>query len=604
MSPDSPARRVPADPAAVRLDPARVEAVRATELLDTTPEDVFDRQTRLAAKIIGAPASFISLVDEHRDFYKSCVGFPEPLATTRQLEGRTFCHYTLLSEDPLVLDDVAASPGFRDVPTVHSLGVRAYLGVPLRTADGHTIGSFCAIDVQPRKWSQQDVEILTEFARSTMREIDLRAVVRDAQRRAVDAVLRHGEERQRGRLTAFAADIGIHLIQPDSLQTLLGHCVSSMVQYLDAALARIWTVSDTSRMLELQASAGLYTHLNGRHSRVSIGHLKIGRIAEERQPHLTNDILNDSSLDDRAWAVREGLVAFAGYPLIVDDRAIGVMAMFARQPVTQDALHAMGTVANAISIGIQRKRTEEALKAADRRKDVFVATMAHELRQPLAAMLPALELMRARVSEQAGHRARDVIGRQVKQLQRLVDELMNAAAIAEGKIVLRRERVDVRQIVEDAVTAARNTTDEQRQSMVLSVPSAPLWIVADAGRLQQVFSNLLTNAAKYTQTGGQIWVELETLEASIRIRVRDNGKGIAPDALPYIFDLFMQEGTDQGAGLGIGLKVVRGLVELHRGTVEARSGGPGQGSEFIVTLPLDPVDTDGVSAARTPVTNV
>jgi len=158
-------------------------------------------------------------------------------------------------------------------------------------------------------------------------------------------------------------------------------------------------------------------------------------------------------------------------------------------------------------------------------------------------------------------RARDIMGRQVRQLQRLVDDLMDVAAVAEGKIVLRRERVDLRQIVEDAATAARNATDERGQSLSLAVPAAPVWIDADGGRLQQVFSNLLTNAAKYTQNGGNICLEME---------VR--------------------------AGLGIGLKVVRGLVELHGGRVEARSEGPDQGSEFIVTLPVGAAQSQCASA--------
>lgn len=134
------------DPTAVLLDQRRIDALQQTGLLDTPAEESFDRLTRLAAKLIGAPATFISLVDERRDFYKSCFGFGEPLATTRQLEGRTFCHYSLVSDGPLLIPDTVADPVFREVPTVQSLGVRAYAGIPLVTAEGHAIGSFCAID--------------------------------------------------------------------------------------------------------------------------------------------------------------------------------------------------------------------------------------------------------------------------------------------------------------------------------------------------------------------------------------------------------------------------------------------------------------------------
>ena len=193
--------------------------------------------------------------------------------------------------------------------------------------------------------------------------------------------------------------------------------------------------------------------------------------------------------------------------------------------------------------------------------------------------------MRARISEQSSERAREVIGRQVVQIQRLVDDLMDVAGIAEGKIALRSARINLCQVVEDAAHGVRTLIEQRGLTLRLALPRRPVWIVADSGRLQQVFSNLLTNAVKYTPSGGRIDVELALLPSSARVSVRDSGKGIAPDALPYIFELFMQEAGDQRAGLGIGLKVVRGLVDLHGGTVEARSEGVDRGSEFVVTLP-------------------
>lgn len=174
------ARRNITDPARLKAtlhDDKRLQAVQATGLLDTPPEESFDRLTRLAARLTGAPATFVSLVDRERDFYKSSFGFSDPLATLRQLEGRTFCHYALMSDGPLVLEDVTRLPVLRDVPTVQSLGVRAYAGVPLVTRDGHVLGSFCAIDFKPKQWTEQDIDVLTELAHSVMREIELRRAV-------------------------------------------------------------------------------------------------------------------------------------------------------------------------------------------------------------------------------------------------------------------------------------------------------------------------------------------------------------------------------------------------------------------------------------------
>ena len=174
------------------LDPTRLAAVRATGLLDSAEEEAFDRLTRLAAKLTGAPVTFISLVDQGRDFYKSCFGFPEPLASERELTGTTFCHYALVSRGPLIIEDTLAHPIYRNVPTVHSLGVRAYLGIPL-SVNGAAIGSFCAIDFQPRTWSPLQVEVMEELAASTMREIELRAAIGTAEteRSRLKALLTH-----------------------------------------------------------------------------------------------------------------------------------------------------------------------------------------------------------------------------------------------------------------------------------------------------------------------------------------------------------------------------------------------------------------------------
>ncbi|WP_225584866.1 MULTISPECIES: sensor domain-containing diguanylate cyclase [unclassified Acidovorax] len=166
---------------AALCNPQRLAAVRETGLLDSIAEESFDRLTRLASKITGAPVTFISLVDSRRDFYKSTFGMGAPLNTQRQLTGRTFCHYAMVSEGPLVLEDATVLPVFRDVPTVASLGVRAYAGIPLKNEAGEVLGSFCAVDFKPKQWTQQDIEVLVELAHSTMREIRLRRALQSAE---------------------------------------------------------------------------------------------------------------------------------------------------------------------------------------------------------------------------------------------------------------------------------------------------------------------------------------------------------------------------------------------------------------------------------------
>ncbi|MEP6903828.1 MAG: PAS domain S-box protein, partial [Actinomycetota bacterium] len=179
---------------------------------------------------------------------------------------------------------------------------------------------------------------------------------------------------ERSGLEALNGDIGRALVQVDGQENLLNQCAEILVRHLDVAFARIWTFNEVENILELRASAGIYTHLDGAHARVPIGKYKIGLIAEERLPHLTNDILNDPRLSDKEWAKREGMVAFAGYPLIVEDRLVGVMGVFSRHPLTAATLEAMASVSNGIASGIERKRIEDALRQSEEQYRIVAET--------------------------------------------------------------------------------------------------------------------------------------------------------------------------------------------------------------------------------------
>jgi PAS domain S-box-containing protein len=233
----------------------------------------------------------------------------------------------------------------------------------------------------------------------------------------------------------------------------------------------------------------------------------------------------------------------------------------------------------------ERKRLSAALERSQRHKDAFIATVAHELRQPIGAIQAALGVMRTRTGRDAGERARKVIERQVGQLGRMVEDLLDAAQVAQGKVTLRRARTALKEIIEAAVQVVQPSLQERHQQLAVDMPADAVWLDADAARLQQVFSNLLTNAVKFTPGGGRIDVRAEALDGRAVVRVRDTGPGISGDALPHIFELFAQASPD-GRGLGIGLAVVRALVEQHGGMVTASSAGAGQGTEFVVSLPL------------------
>ena len=246
------------------------------------------------------------------------------------------------------------------------------------------------------------------------------------------------------------------------------------------------------------------------------------------------------------------------------------------------------------------RQGKKVLEQRDRQKDEFLATLAHELRNPLAPIRNSLQIMKMpKVDAATVERSRGMMERQVHHLVRLVDDLMDVSRLGQGKIDLRRERVELAAVVGAAVETARPVIDAQGHDLTISLPPEALSLEADPVRLAQVVSNLLANAAKYTERGGRIQLSARQEADELVLRVKDTGIGIAPDMLPRVFDLFVQvdhTATRSQGGLGIGLMLVKNLVGMHHGTVEAHSEGLGRGSEFVVRLPLSvqPVVVSGV----------
>jgi PAS domain S-box-containing protein len=250
-----------------------------------------------------------------------------------------------------------------------------------------------------------------------------------------------------------------------------------------------------------------------------------------------------------------------------------------------------GRIIGASKIGrdvTQQKRAEEERREADRRKDEFLAMLAHELRNPLSSISNAVQLFGRAGAEADLPWAKDVVHRQVRHLARLIDDLLDVSRISRGKIALRLEPVDLAPILADAVETVRPLLEERSHELSLSIASGGLRLVADAARLEQVLVNLLANAAKYTEAGGKIALSARREGGEVVVVVRDTGIGIAPELLPRIFELFVQgdrSAARSEGGLGIGLTLVQKLVQMHGGDVTAASEGPGAGSAFTVRLP-------------------
>lgn len=238
---------------------------------------------------------------------------------------------------------------------------------------------------------------------------------------------------------------------------------------------------------------------------------------------------------------------------------------------------------------VRAQTLTEAAEQTNRRQEEFLATLAHELRNPLAPIRNAAAILSlVGPAEPRVQYVRDVITRQVEHMARLLDDLLDVARLSTGKIELQRRPVAVSEFAALAVEACRPLLDARAQHLTLDIPAQPLYVDGDPMRLAQVFSNLLNNAAKYTQEGGAISLSAQRRDGAVVLCVKDNGGGISAEVLPRIFDLFAQEGRPGGSrgGLGIGLTVVRHMLEMHGGTVDVRSAGVNQGSEFFVTLPL------------------
>jgi PAS domain S-box-containing protein len=234
----------------------------------------------------------------------------------------------------------------------------------------------------------------------------------------------------------------------------------------------------------------------------------------------------------------------------------------------------------------ERKQAEAALREADRRKDEFLATLAHELRNPLAPIRNSLHILRMTAcNDPTAERVCEMMERQVNHMVRMVDDLMEVSRITRGLVELRKEETDLAAVIRSAVETSRPIIEAAEHQLAIAIPPEPVLLHGDAVRLSQVFANLLNNAAKYTDRGGQIWLSAKQEKDEVVVSVRDTGIGISAPMLPKIFDMFMQAdratNRSQG-GLGIGLTLVKRLVELHDGKISVLSDGPGQGSEFIV----------------------
>jgi PAS domain S-box-containing protein len=315
-------------------------------------------------------------------------------------------------------------------------------------------------------------------------------------------------------------------------------------------------------------------------------------VADLDSPDLETLLPSPGSRQDlRDLGLRSCMVA----PLVAQGERLGVICLasgVSGRHYRPDDLALLSDLARRAAVAVLNQRLLRALRETDRAKDVFLATLAHELRNPLAPIANGLAILQRVPGDQARvEQVSAMIGRQVQQLTRLVDDLMDVSRIATGKLQIKPEVSSLVSILGAAVEMSRPHIEAAHHQLVLAYTEEPTPVLGDPARLAQVFTNILNNAAKYTPRGGRIEVSVRVQGDELQVRVRDNGAGIEPCMLRQVFGLFTQipqRGDRHTAGLGIGLSLVDGLVRLHGGRVEARSAGLGQGTEFVVHLPRHP----------------
>ncbi len=527
--------------------------------------------------------------------------FGHPRATA--LFGPTF-----KGEGPVRCDDVQKDPRYGKMAPHHGmphghLPVRSYLAVPVASRTGEVLGGLFFGHPEPKVFTERSERLIVGIAAQAATAIDNARLYEAAQKEIAERKRAEAALSRRVRLAAFRAEIGHHLAMADPQEAVLQKCAQSMVDHLDGAFARVWILNHTESILELQASAGMYTHLNGAHARIRMGEYKIGRIAQGCKPHLTNDVEHDSNISDPAWARAEGMVAFVGYPLSLEGRVLGVVAMFARQPLSEEVIIEMSTIANGLSQWIERKRVQAdlqrakdeleekveertaALQETTAQLETFCYTIAHDLRSPLRAQQSFAQVVLDDNQDALNEDSRNYLQRIVKsanRLDKLVNDLLVYSRLNRDELVF--TKVDMGKVLADVQASIADEIASKGASVKVATLPA---VRAYEPTLNLVITNLLGNALKFVKPGvaPEVKIWSESKGDLIRLWIEDNGIGISADNTEKIFGVFHRlHSADKYPGTGIGLAIVQKCVERMAGTVGVESE-PGNGSRFWIELP-------------------
>ena len=589
----------------------RLEALRRYNILDTPPEESFDRITTLAARLFDVPITLISLVDEFRAWFKSCYGFD-----TREIKREsTICSFAVLYNDVLVIPDTRKDPRFACMPfALSEPGLRFYAGAPLIAQDGFNLGTLCLLDSQPRNGlTAKEQATLKDLAAMVVDELELRlSAQKITQMDAALIEVTQGVSAATGE--AFFYSLVQHLTKALNVDYAF---IGELAQDKEKAVKTLAVCAQSDILDNIE-----YSLLNTPCKDV-IEQGKICCIPRGIQAKFpTNKLLAQMEVD-----------SYIATPLIDSTgRVLGLLGVMDGKPLQniQLAESLLTIFATRAIAEIERKRAEEEraqllaaeqaarkqAEAANRMKDEFLAVVSHELRSPLNPILGWSRMLRSRnCNETTTARALEAIERNAKLQAELIEDLLDVSRMMRGKLSLQVCPVNLKSIIEGAIETVHLAAVAKSIQIEFVFDPSVGFVSGEPNRLQQIVWNLLSNAIKFTPEGGKVEIALERIENSsslpiqnpkskiqnsyAQIVVTDTGKGISAEFLPYVFERFRQENstsTRSHGGLGLGLAIVRHLVELHGGTVHVDSLGEGQGATFTVNLPLMAVATNTVNS--------
>lgn len=491
---------------------------------------------------------------------------------------------------------------------MREIGFRSAMLVPLKVRD-RVLGVITFVNTDSRHHTEADLQLAKDLASRAALAVDSAKLFR-AERLTRQAAEKTSDFLKR--LQSVSSSLSQILVSKEAAAAVIEQGINS----LGAAAGVVVLVNETAGHLEIAASAGYPAEIieKWRHFDLNLN-LPINDSIREKKPVFIESFEEYKKLypyltESKSYT---GSRALTSVPLIIEGKTLGALgfSFSSERNFSEDDRAFLYSLAQQCAQALERSRlyeTEQNLRAeaeaASRIKDEFLATVSHELRTPLNAIVGWSSMLAGKqLDSQAAVKAIETIERNARSQSQIIEDLLDVSRIITGKIHLENSVVDVAPIIIAAIDSVRPTMETKGISIKTGIENADLYILGDAERLKQIFWNLLSNAAKFTPKGGNVEVRLERVESSAQITVKDSGQGIEPEFLPFVFDRFRQaDGTTTRAhgGLGLGLSIVRYLVEMHGGTVQAESGGAGKGAAFILRFPIASVKKAGIGENDSP----